>query len=67
MSRGTDVRKRVDPLAPIRSAPPAVQDLIKKILRAEKDKLYMDKPVEIAEDLLKIIKDEIREPAGEGE
>ena len=44
---------------PITSAPPEVRQIIERVLKIEKDKLYMRAPRHINDDILKIIKEEI--------
>lgn len=45
---------------PITSAPPQIQQIIHRVLQAEKDKLYMKFPRNINDDILKIIKEEVQ-------
>jgi hypothetical protein len=45
---------------PITSAPPEVRQIIERVLQAEKDKLYMKFPRNINDDILKIIKEEVK-------
>ncbi|KJH73129.1 hypothetical protein UH38_03470 [Aliterella atlantica CENA595] len=45
---------------PITSAPPQIQQIIERVLQAEKDKLYMKFPRNINDDILKIIKEEVQ-------
>lgn len=45
---------------PITSATPEVQQIIERVLQAEKDKLYMKIPRNINDDILKIVKEEVR-------
>ena len=45
---------------PITSAVPEVRKIIERVLEIEKNKLYMKHPRNINDDILKIIKDEIR-------
>jgi len=45
---------------PITSAPPEVRRIIERVLKAEKDKLYMKTPRFINDDILAIIKEEVR-------
>jgi hypothetical protein len=42
---------------PIVTAPPAVRQVIEKVLQLEKDKLYLKTPRNIHDDILKIVKD----------
>ncbi|MGA0198495.1 MAG: hypothetical protein ACO3NK_05095 [Prochlorotrichaceae cyanobacterium] len=44
---------------PFDSAPPEVKRLLKRVIKAEKDKLYTKRPRGINEDILRIIKEEI--------
>lgn len=41
---------------PITSAPPEVKEIIERVLKLEKDKLYLKTPRNINEEILKIIK-----------
>ncbi|MBW4650437.1 MAG: hypothetical protein KME06_17380 [Kastovskya adunca ATA6-11-RM4] len=45
---------------PITSAPPEVRQIIERVLQAEKDKLYMTRPSNIKDDIVKIIKEEVQ-------
>lgn len=45
---------------PITSAPQEVRQIIERVLQAEKDKLYMKIPRNINDDILKIVKEEVR-------
>jgi hypothetical protein len=45
---------------PITSASAEVQDIIERVLQAERDKLYMKTPRNIKDDILKIIKEVIQ-------
>jgi hypothetical protein len=45
---------------PITSASAEVQDIIERVLQAERDKLYMKNPRNINDDILKIIKEVIQ-------
>ncbi len=45
---------------PITSATEPVRNIIERVLQAEKDKLYMKIPRNINDDILKIIKEEIK-------
>ncbi len=45
---------------PITSAPKEVRQIIERVLQAEKDKLYMKIPRNINDDILKIVKEEVR-------
>lgn len=47
--------------SPIIHAPPEVREIIERVLRTEKDKLYMKPPRHINDDILKIIKDVIHQ------
>lgn len=44
---------------PIASAPPEVRRIIERVLKAERDKLYMKNPRHINDDILTIIKEEV--------
>lgn len=44
---------------PIITAPPAVRQIIEKVLQLEKNKLYLKAPRNIHDDILKIIKESI--------
>lgn len=46
--------------SPVTDASPEIQRIIKRILKAEKDKLYMKTPRYINDDLLKIFEEEIK-------
>jgi len=48
-----------DPLQPIKNASPEVQEIVKKVLKIEKDWLYSDRP-RIAEDILNLIKEVVQ-------
>lgn len=48
-----------DLLEPITTAPEEVQRIIKRVLKLEKEKLYLSRP-HISSDITKIIKEEIR-------
>ena len=45
---------------PIASASPEVCRIIKRVLQAEKDKLYLKNPRNINDDILRIIKEEVQ-------
>lgn len=45
---------------PITHAPPEVKEIIERVLRLEKDKLYMRSPKNINEDILQIVKEVIQ-------
>ncbi|AFZ12421.1 hypothetical protein Cri9333_1529 [Crinalium epipsammum PCC 9333] len=45
---------------PIIDAPPEVRQIIERVLQAEKDKLHMDKPRNINDDVLQIIKEVVQ-------
>jgi uncharacterized protein (UPF0335 family) len=45
---------------PIASAPAEIREIIERVLRAEKEKLYMKIPRNINDDILKIIKEAIQ-------
>ncbi|MFQ3617932.1 MAG: hypothetical protein SNJ57_14290 [Cyanobacteriota bacterium] len=47
-------------MQPIESAEPEVQRLIKRVLKAENDKLHLKNPLGINDDILKIIKEEVQ-------
>jgi hypothetical protein len=44
---------------PIATAPPEVRRIIERVLKAERDKLYMKNPRHINDDILTIIKEEV--------
>ena len=44
---------------PIITAPPAVRQIIEKVLQLEKNKIYLKAPRNIHDDILKIIKEAI--------
>lgn len=44
----------------ITTAPPEVRKIIERVLKAERDKLYMKNPRHINDDILTIIKEEVR-------
>ncbi|MGF1540283.1 MAG: hypothetical protein ACFCU5_07500 [Pleurocapsa sp.] len=46
--------------APITTASPEVKEIIERVLKIEKDKLYLKTPRNINEDILKIIKQVIQ-------
>ena len=54
-----DISKQ-DIQAPFRDAPPAIRKIMKRILEAEKEKLYMQRPRAIKEDIIKIIEEEVK-------
>lgn len=45
---------------PFHSAPPEIQKLMRRVIKAEKDKLHMEKPRGINDDILKIINEVIQ-------
>jgi hypothetical protein len=45
---------------PITTAPPEVKTIIERVLKLEKDKLYLKTPRNINEDIIKIIKQTIQ-------
>ena len=47
-------------MEPVDSAPPAIKKLIRKVLKAEHDKLHMKQPRGINDDILQIIKEEVQ-------
>ncbi|BAU41432.1 hypothetical protein [Leptolyngbya sp. O-77] len=47
-------------MEPIESAPPEVKRLITRVLRAENDKLHLEKPMGINDDILQIVKEEVQ-------
>lgn len=49
-------------LEPLRQASPEVQQVVKRVLQAEKDKLHLSSPRNIKEDIINIIREEVREP-----
>ena len=48
-----------DPMQPIRTAPPEVRQIIERVLRLERERLYEDKP-HLNADVLRIIKEEVK-------
>ncbi|MBD1850957.1 hypothetical protein H6F87_13180 [Cyanobacteria bacterium FACHB-502] len=44
---------------PITTAPPEVRRIIERVLKTERDKLYMKNPRHINDDILTIIKEEV--------
>ncbi|MCU0549412.1 MAG: hypothetical protein MUC48_08695 [Leptolyngbya sp. Prado105] len=44
---------------PIATAPPEVRRIIERVLKAERDKLYMKNPRHINDDILTIVKEEV--------
>lgn len=48
-----------DPLTPIKTAAPEVQNIIKRVLQLEKEMLYQQEP-HLTSDLVKIIKEEVQ-------
>lgn len=56
----TDEFNMKDVQEPIINAPPEVQQIIERVLQAEKDKLYMKIPRHINDDILRIIKEEVQ-------
>ena len=44
---------------PIATAPPEVRRIIERVLKAERDKLYLKNPRHINDDILTIIKEEV--------
>jgi hypothetical protein len=53
----TETKK--DPLEPYNSASDEIKKIIKRVLQAEKDKLYQKRP-QILDDVIRIIKEEIK-------
>lgn len=49
-------------LEPFKHSSPEVQQVVKRVLQVEKDKLHLSNPRHINDDILKIIKEEVREP-----
>jgi len=49
-------------LEPLKQSSPEVQQVVKRVLQVEKDKLHLSSPRNINDDILKIIKEEVREP-----
>lgn len=49
-------------LEPLKQASPEAQQVVKRVLQAEKDKLHLSSPRNINDDILNIIKEEVREP-----
>lgn len=58
--RGEMPEEPINPLQPIHSAPPAVRNVLKKVLQLEKERLYDDRP-RLIEDVVSIIKQELRD------
>ncbi|HBQ98715.1 MULTISPECIES: hypothetical protein [unclassified Roseofilum] len=48
-------------LEPLKQASPEVQKVVKRVLQVEKDKLHFSSPRNINDDILKIIKEEVRD------
>jgi len=48
----------VDPLVPIKNAPPEIKEIIRRVLELERDKLYQKRP-HLNADILQIVKEEI--------
>lgn len=55
----TEEKKKLDPLEPIKTAPPEVGRVIKQVLKLEHEHLYQDRP-RINDDILRIIKGEVQ-------
>lgn len=51
--------KKQQALEPLESAPPEVKEIIKRVLKLERDKLYQERP-HINSDIMKIIKEVIQ-------
>jgi hypothetical protein len=47
-------------MEPINSAPPEINQLIKRVLKVENDKLHTKQPRGINDDILRIIKEEVQ-------
>lgn len=47
-------------MEPVDSAPPEINKLIKRVLKAENDKLHTKQPRGINDDILRIIKEEVQ-------
>jgi len=47
-------------MEPINSAPPEINKLIKRVLKAENDKLHLKQPRGINDDILQIIKEAVQ-------
>ena len=61
MSASRDTaRIKKDPLAPLKAAPPHMQEMIRSVLQAEKRKINMESPIGIVDDILEIIRTSIR-------
>ncbi|MDY7016153.1 MAG: hypothetical protein SVX43_21665 [Cyanobacteriota bacterium] len=45
---------------PLLSAPPEVREIIERVLKLEKDKLYLKAPRNINDDILKIVKEAVQ-------
>lgn len=45
---------------PIMNAPTEVRQIIERVLQAEKDKLYMEKPRGVKDDIVRIIKEVVQ-------
>lgn len=55
-----DTRNIENPRDLLKSAEPEVQKIVKKVLEAENEKLYMKKPLGIVEEIEKIIRDVVK-------
>lgn len=51
--------KKPDFLAPLNNADPEIQQIVKRVLKLERDRLYQQRP-HINSDIMQIIKEEIR-------
>ncbi|MDY6781497.1 MAG: hypothetical protein SW833_02910 [Cyanobacteriota bacterium] len=57
MKHQTDPNNIQEPLV---SAPPEVREIIERVLKLEKDKLYLKIPRNINDDILKIVKEAVQ-------
>lgn len=57
MPKKTDLN---DIQEPITNAPPEVREIIERVLKLEKDKLYLKIPRNINDDILKIVKEAVQ-------
>lgn len=48
-----------DPLSPYHEAPEDIKRIIKRILQAEKDRLYQRQP-KVLDDIIRIVKEEVK-------
>ncbi len=54
-----DEGKKADPLEPFKNAPQEIQEIIKAVLKLEKERLYQQKP-HLNSDIMRIIKEVIK-------